>query len=510
MVLFLLMIGLVFVSCGQESPVIQSIDPRLGVTGTVVTLNGEHFGAEQSNSYISVGGIIPTASSYVEWRDDCIQFKTPEFFESGVIIVYTGTKQSNPVFYATRTSLPEPVLYSAIPLISAMQPAASPVGEVVSIIGSKFGSIREDSVVLFSGISGENPEWIPVTRGESGYILWNDREIQVRVPDGAISGTCIVQSRSGNSNAIPFSVVNRLGSKTTTGKKTWTISYAVEVHISEARSPNTLFLWVPVPAVGASQRNVQLLSQTSLPSIEQYQGTKLFRLDNLSRGDTFFYDFSYQIDEYEIRTTIAGATTSNTAPVTIPAQRAEPAIRTQMQAIVANERDPYLRARRIYEWLIREFTLTKTPMQMTIPDALEKKSADSYMFALVFCALANAAGVQTIPVAGFLVNDIQRTTAHYWAECWIDGFGWIPADPVLGYGNAPDLFEMPANPVSFYFGNLDNRRIIFSRGENILPHMDPRGNPVSRDRSYTLQNFWEEKVGNLDYQITWSQVEVTG
>jgi transglutaminase-like putative cysteine protease len=144
-------------------------------------------------------------------------------------------------------------------------------------------------------------------------------------------------------------------------------------------------------------------------------------------------------------------------------------------------------------------------------EALETKQADAYSAALLFCALARSADIPAIPVAGVLINRSQLSSRHYWAEFWIDGFGWVPLDPGLGAGAAPSDFNLPQNPESYYFGNLDNQRIAFSRGQGTLSPMDPRGRIAVRDRDYGLQNLWEEAVGALDsYSSLWSGITITG
>jgi transglutaminase-like putative cysteine protease len=100
---------------------------------------------------------------------------------------------------------------------------------------------------------------------------------------------------------------------------------------------------------------------------------------------------------------------------------------------------------------------------------------------------------------------------HYWAEFWIDSFGWVPLDPALGAGAAPGDFNLRDDHETYYFGNMDNQRVAFSRGQNFLSQMDPRGRIASRPREYALQNLWEEATGGLEsYSSLWSDVTITG
>jgi transglutaminase-like putative cysteine protease len=114
-------------------------------------------------------------------------------------------------------------------------------------------------------------------------------------------------------------------------------------------------------------------------------------------------------------------------------------------------------------------------------------------------------------VAGVLIDRDRQTIHHYWAEFWIDGLGWIPADPAMG-ASAPETapFSTHPNRAGYYFGSIDSQRIAFSRGFSSLSLMDPRGRTVTRGRSYSLQNLWEEAVGIDHYTSLWGDIIITG
>jgi transglutaminase-like putative cysteine protease len=119
-------------------------------------------------------------------------------------------------------------------------------------------------------------------------------------------------------------------------------------------------------------------------------------------------------------------------------------------------------------------------------------------------------------VAGILIGRNRQTLNHYWAEFWLDGFGWVPVDPAMGASApqndaVPAPFAMNENETTTYFGNIDNQRIAFSRGFTILSPMDPRGRTVSHGRSYSLQNLWEEVIGGIEsYSSLWGDITITG
>jgi transglutaminase-like putative cysteine protease len=534
-VLFIPLIIFLCLSCKQEGPRIIEIYPKIGMMGEILTVRGENFGEEQDQSYLTIAGITPTASSYIEWRNDRIVFRVPEFGESGLVYVHRNNKKSNPALFSNRAAIPEPVSedQSGIsPRIVSVTPASGAVGSIVTIAGHNFGTSREGSGVYFAwsaeasaaapaGTGG--PSWIEVSDSDLGYELWNEREIKVRVPDGAISGSLEVRTPRGGSRPEFFDITGRPGTKMYRDKRTYVLSYSVNIQVQSASSSNTLYLWIPRPVSSASQRNPEILSRNAEPYIEDYRGVSLYRLRDLSAKTGIGVALSYRVEVYTVETGLSASqiriprqdsqsfmVSAYTVPSSlVPSDDSE--VRRQAQTITGREQNPYLKAQRIYEWLLKNGNIQWETLPGNTREALLEKRADTYTAALLFCALARAAGVPAQPVSGVLVDRTPSTFRHFWAEFWIDGAGWIPVDPALGAGAAPPSFNLRQDHETYYFANLDNQRITFSRGQASLSQMDPRGRTAVREREYALQNLWEEAAGGLEsYSSLWSDVTIDG
>ena len=526
----LLCLGLL--ACRETAPEIISIEPRIGSMGDIVTIYGTGFGDERYESYITIAGTPPTTSSYISWNDMEISFRVPEFGDAGLVYVHRGRSRSNPALLANQTTMPVLVRTEAGngPLITSIEPASGPIGSLITIQGNNFGSSRNTSGVFFSwnaeasagtAAGTEAPDFIETSEEEFGYELWGEREIRVRVPDGAVSGNLEVRTHVGNSRPVYFEITGSPGTKAYRDKRTYTLSYLADIQIAEAHTPNSLYVWMPRPAMLASQRNVTLLSRNIEPFIENYRGTSLYHFIDILPGNRWEIALSYVVEVYAIETSIR-----NQAPVRLnrpsPVRAAnvlpsplipsnEPAIRTQAATIIGREAQPLARASMIYQWLISSLEIQNFPGLGGALEALSERTADSYRAALLFCALARAVDIPAIPVAGVLVNRQRNATKHYWAEFWLDGFGWVPLDPTLGAGAAPQDFNLREDFARYYFGNMDNQRITFSRGERFLYQMTPRGRTVQRSREFSLQNLWEEAIGGLEsYSSLWSDVTITG
>ena len=550
--------GLSFlISCESEIPVISSINPKIGRMGEVISLTGKHFGELGDDSYVTIAGVSPTNSSYQVWQDELIMVRVPELGESGLVYVHTGGKKSNGVLFSNSAYVPKPAEgeeFGLEPRIVSISPQSGAPGTLLTITGNNFGVSRSNSGVFFSWDydSGSfspfiirEPEFIEVAEIELGYEYWSQREIRVRLPDGAVSGNIEIRTSHGKSRPYFFDVTGRSGTKVLKDKRIYTINYSVDIRVIEATRPNTLYLWIPKPVISPSQRNITLISRTAEPLLENHRGVSLYKMDNMIAGANQSINISFAVEVYSLETNVqpqsirqsatplSAMYTQNTA--LIPSGDAK--IRTAVNSIIGREQNPYLKARTIYNWIITNMQITgpsaQSPNQGFSGDlftALETREADAYTAALLFTAMSRAAGVPCVPVAGVLIDQNRQTIRHYWAELWIDGFGWLPADPAMGAGAIPlhgnktetDEYinkgennnlnnEKTFDYANYYFGNLDNQRIAFSRGDLVLAQMESRGRIVSHSQSYSLQNIWEEAAGGLEsYSSLWGDITISG
>jgi hypothetical protein len=529
---FLCSLTLVLASCTEPDPYIETIHPRIGRMGDVLAVQGRHFGAGRDESYITIAGISPTASSYLSWTDELIVFRIPEFGEPGLVYVHRGEKKSNAALFANELAIPEPVTgesSSLEPRITAILPRSGAVGSLVTITGQNFGSSQERGGVFFAWgaetssaapVEAEAPSWVAVTENDYGYEGWNEREIRVRVPDGAISGNVEVRTVRGKTRPEYFEVTGRPGNKTYRDKRSYAITWSVDVNIAGASASNTLYLWLPRPVTSSAQRLGELIYRSADPFIENYRGTSLFKFNNLKSDSSVSITLTYLAEVYSVETTPRPADIRRTGagPVESAYTRSDalipsddPDIKTQAAAITGREQNPWHRARLIYEWMLKELEFSVIPLDGGVSEALAEKKADSWRAALLFCSLARAAGIPALPLSGVLVDRGRDTVRHFWAEFWIQGLGWVPVDAALGAGAAPPAFNLTPEHGVWYFGNMDNQRIAFSRGRIPLSRMDSRGRTVSRDRDYSLQTIWEEAAGGIEnYSSLWSDVTITG
>ncbi|MDR0638042.1 MAG: IPT/TIG domain-containing protein [Spirochaetaceae bacterium] len=544
------MLGIVIAACTDNRPRIIGIDPKFGSEGDVVTISGEHFGEAGNWAYITIAGERPTASSYTLWQDTMIKVRITRPGMSGLVYVFVDGKQSNGVLFSDRDAIPQrPAAETGKtgPVIDTVNPKTVSPGDLLTITGSGFGVSRENARVFFTWDLADRPTRldIPVSPFEGGYESWGERAIRVRVPDGAGSGFLTVNTMPVDQNGetdesatpvppgsqMPIEVSRAKGRKTLGEGREYIVAFSTDVMAQEAAVPNALYLAIPQPVAGASQQITRVLSKTPNPFTEDYRGTTLYKLTDMRPGETARISVSYLVSVYTVETAViqTALTQDERLPAykaylgktpLIPADHSE--ITEKAAAIIGREQNPYLKARLIYRALLKDLAITGTETDGTLEaapgavpgtalQALRTQTADSYGASLLFSALCRAAGIPAVPCAGILVNADRSTVKHHWAAFWLDGLGWLPVDIAFGSGAAPDAWTLRPDYASWYFGNMDNQRIAFSFGESTLPPIDAKGRTVGRDRSYALQNIWEEAVGGLEsYSSFWSDITING
>jgi transglutaminase-like putative cysteine protease len=184
-------------------------------------------------------------------------------------------------------------------------------------------------------------------------------------------------------------------------------------------------------------------------------------------------------------------------------------IKTLSASIAAGETNPILAARKIYNW-----TLENVDYWVKDPDHLKASPVGSTEYCLttktgnctdfhsLFASLAMAAGIPTRMIYGSLLkptlNGMQIDGSyHCWIQFYAPNYGWLPLDVSLAniYGKQfpvtdknQKLVELttatgykgfdPAK-VDYYFGNLDERRVTWSTGRDLILQPPQDDGPVN-------------------------------
>lgn len=179
-----------------------------------------------------------------------------------------------------------------------------------------------------------------------------------------------------------------------------------------------------------------------------------------------------------------------------------PRMKALAREIVGDEKNPYLKAKKIFKWINDQIQYTTAVEYSTIPDLTgyveSKRRGDCGVQGLLFTVLCRIEGIPAKWQSGWSLLP-WRPGMHDWAEFYIEPYGWLPADPSRGLRPVED-----EKVRWFNFGNMDPFRLIGNDdyGSELIPPKEHwRSEPVDFQRGEV-----EWRGGNLyfdqwDYKI---------
>ncbi|ADK81270.1 transglutaminase domain-containing protein [Sediminispirochaeta smaragdinae] len=533
-VVFLLALIALFLQVYLHSsvkPAIESIEPAAALPGALLTISGSHFGNFDRDSEVIIAGIRPTRSAYKSWSENQIILIIPEDVGSGRVFVKNDKGASNGLLFTNKSHIPlvlEGPVEPGVPYIDSISPETGPVGTEITIRGMNFGFERQEGEVLFQFFSGAENEKREEERTDTtiacssidfDYLSWNDQELRVRVPDGASPGGVVVTTDRGESNSIYFEVTNPVGTKRYPRMKGYQVAYGVEISQVRSSGQASMEIWVPAISKSCAQRGIEGIHEPE-PLWRDYRGVMRYHLSDFDPWTTYRLEQTYWFDRYSIETDIHERSVATydresslfrrytASNVIIPADDEFFTAAASRQARRAAS--PWAAARALYDYLLEKLTYSRAPAK-NVRDAVEQGRGDSYDYAMAYVTLCRAAGIPARPVAGFIVYGDKKSRRHYWAEFYLEKFGWVPVDPALGDGMQSGEVVLIDNPRDYYFGNLDNQHIDLSRGIIELRPADPQARVVRYERNYSLQSIHEEYSRSIEsYRAVWKDMEVVG
>jgi transglutaminase-like putative cysteine protease len=264
------------------------------------------------------------------------------------------------------------------------------------------------------------------------------------------------------------------GAFTYTHPQKYQVDYNVAIHNLDF-AMNDLRVYLPIPGEWEAQKDVhivEILPQPAHQGVEATTGNAMLYWhpsgSALLQGDANF-SLQFTFTAYETVTKIdPGAIlpyrtdASEYQPYTWPEKYIEsddPEIIQLADEIAAGETNPYRLERKFYNYIIGHFYYKVLHQGLNGAKYLLKNSrGECGDYAALFVALSRAKGIPARPVAGYWAISGQDQT-HVWAEFYLEGYGWIPVDPTAGQRNGAKL--------NYYFGNMDNQRVILSKGYNV-------------------------------------------
>ena len=519
-------------------PQLDVVDSQVTSPGQMLRLSGSFFGAERGVGVVTFSGQEPHTNAYQLWSKRRIEVVVPVSFSSGLVRVVTSTGASNGVLVTRSSDIPIPVDGEIVtrgpPIVRGITPTVASIGDQITIIGGGFGSSQVGSAVRFSIHPELTDSGFTVDSSvvDLDHVNWSDRRIVVRVPSGVRSGSVVVRTSTGISDPISLHVQNEVGSIRHIDPRGYVASYAVTVEGTDAASDANVYLWLPTIPETPAQRHEGVSAFSSHPVYQDQAGIQLFQIQAFGSSISQELRRHYRIRRYAIRTSIEPSNVrgyrTDTAfysrftdgDAVVPSGGRLRAIATRAIRGYVN---PLWRARMIFQYVVarlrpvpgesaRIAPVDAEPMEVVMT-AIEERRAAPYEYAVSFSAIARAIGIPARPVAGYLISAAERALPHYWAEFYLQGFGWVPVDPAAddGAGGAVLLpSSSDADEVDRFFGNLDSHRIALAKGV-ADPQYIARARRFMHPQLAGLQTVHEDVVGELSgYRTDWKELSITG
>lgn len=523
-----------------KKPVISHIDPPVGAPGDMMVIEGSGFGNTRGTSFVEIADSKVTSSGYVSWSDTQIRIAIPSNVQDGLVVVGTSAGRSEPSFFANKTGIPVAVRadpFTTLPSITSVEPSSGvATGQVLTITGSNFGTTRGTSGVFFTSAaesqssetassSQQEGVFIQANPANFDYEFWSDNEIRVRVPDGAASGSIFVKTEKGVCENYKIMLNYPAGKKNFGSKRTYVVQITADISNNESGQDSPVALYMPRPPVSAMQPSAVLNDYYPEPLIKDDPYTIIHQrqlnhiINNKERFSQTFVIEVRRIESSIIPKNIRPYKNTDSAlyvSATTPdecVQSGDEEVLALSDKIVGREKNPYTQAKLIYNFMIENYSINEKVRTGNVSalDLPKRKTGDAYDFAILFTALCRARGIPSIPMSGVIVESNSSAKTHWWSEVYFEDFGWMPVDPALGAGLEFKAFSSVKNPAEFYFGNMDNQHVAFSRGWHQIKPAFINGKTVFRPRTYALQSIWEEAGSTVSsYSSLWNNPAIIG
>lgn len=239
-------------------------------------------------------------------------------------------------------------------------------------------------------------------------------------------------------------------------------------------TPSDIRLYLPLPGFWDAQKDVGITKISPKPNsqtVEKISGNAMLYWQmkgTPKKNASGEFVLSFDFTAYETNTHIDPAAVKpyvSSSPEVLQYTKEEmyieasdPEIRNLANTLAGDDDNPYRMAKTFYDYIIdhTQYKLVGQGLNGA-KYLLDKGFGECGDYSALFVALCRAKGIPARPVVGYwAVSGYDQT--HVWAEFFLQGIGWIPVDATIGQQNPEKR--------SYYFGNMDNRRVILSKGYN--------------------------------------------
>lgn len=319
---------------------------------------------------------------------------------------------------------------------------------------------------------------------------------------------------------------------------TFLITEELNLPRKELPASGVLKIWFPVPIISAAQREVKIISVSPdkfvkyPPSIDSDLGILFMEipLDEVkedihakikilfSHCEQRFLINPKNIGDYDKKSVLYKKYTKSDRNVSI-----SPQIQQKAKDLVGLEKNPYLAAKNIYDYVVNNIKYSHMPHctlnTLNRPESVyvyNNGYGDCGAQSAYFSALCRAIGIPARTTGGYQLCPGLEST-HFWAEFYLPYYGWIPVDTSIAQTvdfNSDKISENQRNQFkNFYFGNQDPYRLIIQKDLDV-PIVPKPTEPVLFSMALQMPmvecKTSEKNLGILaveNFKITYEQIE---
>ncbi|MCX7001189.1 MAG: transglutaminase-like domain-containing protein [Candidatus Sumerlaeota bacterium] len=296
--------------------------------------------------------------------------------------------------------------------------------------------------------------------------------------------------------------------------KRFRIEYTLSVHPGAVPEGEIIRCWLPYPKGVPTQSNIALLDSfpgepVIAPNKMPQRTIYMERPAQKDKPTTFSVTYQYtawafvqpvdprKVEPYNKKEDVYTSYTAERPPhITFT-----PEIRKLAKEICGKEKNPYLRAKKIFAWVYENITWSGAIEYSIVPNlsmrALERRTGDCGMQGLLFITLCRASGIPARWQSGWsLAPGVENM--HDWTQVYFEPYGWLYADPSRGLMDSknPDVKW-------FNFGNFDCYRLIVNTDYGC--ELYPKKNHFRSEPEDFQRGEVEWKGGNL-YFDQWDYI----
>lgn len=261
-------------------------------------------------------------------------------------------------------------------------------------------------------------------------------------------------------------------------KRSFRFTYSIKISDIPTDSRSVL-VYFPIPQSDVHQEvtDVNIESPFAYAFLmDNEYGNKIARIEASDiSGEEFEVKFSFRVDRNNV-SALGGSQRGIDTPSSLMRARLlapdrlvpldGPVLEACNEALRNGQTD-LEKARAIYDYVVSTMAYDKSGTGWGRGDVLyacDARTGNCTDFHSLFIAMARASGIPARFVMGFPVPKLEKggeiSGYHCWAEFFTSDLGWVPVDASEA-NKRPEMRE-------FYFGNLDNNRVAFTIGRDLV------------------------------------------